>query len=70
MEINSGVRQGDLLPATVFCLVKDVIMRELDLRGNISTRYKQICADVEDILITAKTKQALNKTLTKLTDKE
>jgi len=69
MEINSGIRQSDLLPATVFCLVKDV-MREQDLRGNIITRYKQICADVDDILITAKTKQALNKTLTKLTDKE
>jgi hypothetical protein len=66
MEINSGVRQGDLPPATAFCLVIDTIMRELDLRGNISTRYKQISADAEDSLKTAKTKEALNKTLTKL----
>jgi len=37
MEINSGVRQGALLPATVFSFVIDMIMRELDLRGNKQT---------------------------------
>ena len=45
-----------------------MIMRELDLRGSISTRYKQICAYTEDILITAKTREALNKTFTELKD--
>jgi hypothetical protein len=68
IEINLGVRQGDLLLATLFCLVIDTIMRKLDLRGNISTRSKQICAYADDILIIASTKQALNRTFNKLTD--
>ena len=67
IEINLGVRQGDSLLATLFCLVIDTIMRKLNLRGNISTRSKQICAYADDILI-ASTKQALNKTFNKLTD--
>jgi len=68
IEINLGVRQGDLLLATLFCLVIDTIMRKLDFRGNISTRSKQICAYADDILIIASTKQALNRTFNKLTD--
>jgi hypothetical protein len=68
IEINLGVRQGDSLLATLFCLVIDTIMWKLGLRSNISTRSKQICAYADDILIIASTKQALNRTFNKLTD--
>lgn len=67
IEINLGVRQGDLLLATAFYLIIDTIMRKLDFRGNISTRSKQICAYADDTIIIASTKQALNKTFNKLT---
>jgi hypothetical protein len=43
-------------------------MIKLDLRGNITTRSKQICTYADDILITASTKQALSKTFNKLKD--
>lgn len=68
IEINLGVRQGDSLFATFLCLVIDTVMRKLDLRGNINTRFKQMCAYADDILITASTKQALNRAFNKLTD--
>jgi hypothetical protein len=63
IEINLGVKQGDSLLATLFCLIIDTIMRKWDLRGNISTS-----AYADDILIIASTKQALSKTFNKLTD--
>jgi hypothetical protein len=68
IEINLGVRQGDSLLATLFCLVIDTVIIKLDLRGNISTRSKQICAYAVDILIIANAKQALSKMFTKLKD--
>jgi Reverse transcriptase (RNA-dependent DNA polymerase). len=68
IEINLGIRQGDLLLVTLFCLVMDTIMRKLDLRDNISTRSNEICAYADDILIIASRKQALSKTFNKLKD--
>jgi len=52
-EITTGVKQGDPLPATLFSIVIDDILKQLELRGNISTRLKQCSAYVDDILITA-----------------
>lgn len=68
IEINLGVRQGDLLLATLFCLVIDTVMIKLDLRGNISARSKQIYAYADDIFIIASAKQALSRTFNKLKD--
>jgi hypothetical protein len=39
-----------------------MIITKLDLRGNISTRLKQICVYADDIVITARTKKALTET--------
>ena len=39
-EIMTGVKQGDLLSATLFSIVIDDILKQLELSGNISTRLK------------------------------
>ena len=49
-EITTGVKQGDSLSATLFNIVIDDILKQLELRGNISTRLKQFAAYADDIL--------------------
>jgi hypothetical protein len=65
-EVTTGVKQGDPLSTTLFSTVIDDIMKQLELRGNISTRLKQCSAYADDILITARTKQTLMDTFEKL----
>ncbi|PSN53384.1 hypothetical protein C0J52_03797 [Blattella germanica] len=64
--IHSGVKQGDPLSATLFGLVIDHIFKRMELRGNISTKLKQCMAYADDIMITARTKQALQETFSQL----
>jgi len=52
----TGVKQGNQLLATLFSIVIDDILKQLDLRGNISAHLKQCSAYADDILITARTK--------------
>jgi hypothetical protein len=66
LEISTGVKQGDPLSATLFSIVTDDIIKQLELRDNISTRLKQCLAYADDILITARTKQTLIDTFEKL----
>jgi len=40
-RIVSGVKQGDPLSATLFSIVTDYIIKQLDLRGHVTTRIKQ-----------------------------
>jgi sorting nexin-29 len=65
-ETKTGVRQGDPLSALLFSVVLNSIMDNLEVRGNISTRLKQICAYAADNLITARTKQVLIDTFCQL----
>jgi len=58
-RVESGVKQGDPLSATLFSLVIDTVIKKIDLRGNVSTPLRQIMAYADDILITAQTKQSL-----------
>jgi hypothetical protein len=58
-EVHKGVKQEDPLSATLFSIAVDIIIRNLNIRGNISTRLKQCAAYADDILITARTKQAM-----------
>jgi hypothetical protein len=53
-EVHEGVKQGDPLSATLFSIAIDVIIRKLD-----TTTLKQCTACADDILITARTKQAM-----------
>jgi hypothetical protein len=58
-RVESGVKQGDPLSPTLFGLVIDTVLKNLDLSGNISTRLRQLTAYADDILIIARTKQSL-----------
>jgi retron-type reverse transcriptase len=65
-RIDIGVKQGDPLSPTLFNLVLDTILTQLDLRGNIFTRLKQLMAYADDILILARTKRSLTDALEQL----
>jgi hypothetical protein len=62
----TGVKQGDSLAATLFSIVTDDILKQLELRCNISACLKQCSAYADDTLITAQTKQTLMNTFEKL----
>jgi Reverse transcriptase (RNA-dependent DNA polymerase). len=53
-KVESGVKQGDPLSATLFSVVVDAILKQLDLRGNISTHLKQYSVYAGDILVNKK----------------
>ena len=59
-------KQGDPLSATLFSIAMDSILKKIELRGNISTRLRQCTAYADDILITARTAQAMIDTFVKL----
>jgi mannose/fructose/N-acetylgalactosamine-specific phosphotransferase system component IIB len=65
-EVTTGVKQGDPLSTTLFSIVIDDIIKQLELKGNISMHLKQCSAYVDNILITARTKQTLMDTFEKL----
>jgi hypothetical protein len=65
-ETKTEVRQGDPLSAQLFSLVLDSVIIKLEVRGNITTRLKQICAYADDIVIIGRTKQVLTDTFFKL----
>jgi len=65
-RIISGVKQEDPLSATLFSIVIDNVIKQLDIKGNISTRIKQCSAYADDILLTTRTMHALKNTFQKL----
>jgi hypothetical protein len=48
------VNQGDSLSAILFSVAVDVILKQLDLRENTSTRVKQCAAYADDTLVTTR----------------
>ena len=60
-SINTGIRKGDALSTLLFNLVLEGIIRKLDTRGNISTKLTQLCAYADDLVIIARTPNALNE---------
>jgi hypothetical protein len=65
-ETKSEGRLGEPLSALLFSLVLDTVITNLEVRGNITTRLKQICAYGDDIAILGRTKQVLTNTFFKL----
>ena len=69
-EVQTGVKQGDPLSATLFRIAMDFILKKMELRGNISTRLKQCAAYADDIVITSRTAQRhiceIKKRITKI----
>jgi hypothetical protein len=57
---------GDPLSALLFSLVLDTVITNLEVRGYITTRLKQICAYADDIVILRRTTQVLTNTFLKL----
>jgi len=64
VNISNGLRQGDALSTVLFNLVLEAALLKIDLRGNINTRTKQLCAYADDVVIIARTqKKALKETI-------
>jgi len=60
-HINTGLRQVDALSTLLFNLFLEGIIRKLDTRGNISTKLAQLCAYVDDLVIIARTLNAVDE---------
>ena len=54
------------LSALLFNVVLDSVITNLEVRGNIITRLKQICAYADDIVIIGRTKQTITDTFCEL----
>jgi len=50
------------MSTVLFNLVLEAALLKTDLRGNISTRNKQLCAYADDVVIIARTQKALKET--------
>jgi hypothetical protein len=64
--VQTGVKQGDPLSATLFSTAIDSTPNKMELRGNISTRLRQCTVYADDILITKKKKKKMIDTFVKL----
>ena len=51
-ETETGLRQGDALSPMLFNIVLEAVLINIDKRGNISTKMRQICAYADDISVT------------------
>ena len=64
--VQTRVKQGDPLSATLFSIAMECMLKRMEFRRNISTRLRQCTAYTDDILITARTTQAMTDTFVKL----
>jgi hypothetical protein len=55
-KTKTGVRQGDPLSALLFSVALDSVITNLEVRGNVTTRLKQICTSADDIVIIGRIK--------------
>jgi len=63
--VKCGVKPGVPLSATLFSVVIDTILKQMELRGNVTSCLKRV-AYADDILLTTRTEQSLLDTFQKL----
>jgi hypothetical protein len=61
-RLYARVRQGDPLSALLFNLTLESAIRNLEIRGNTTTKLKQMNAYADDTVITARTQKDLIQT--------
>jgi retron-type reverse transcriptase len=66
IHVKTGIKQGDPLSTILFNTVMEMLMRKLEIRGNITTRMNQACVYADDVVLVTRTKQALINTIQKL----
>jgi hypothetical protein len=49
-ETKTGVRQGDSLSSLLFSVVLDSVITNSEIRGNITTKLRQISTYADDII--------------------
>lgn len=62
-ETNIGIRQGDILSATLFTIVIEHILRNIQRKGTLRNKPLQIIAYADDITVIAKQKYLLEETM-------
>ena len=66
IDVKTGIKQGDPLSTILFSTVMEMLMRKLEIRGNITTRLKQACVYGDDVVLVTGTRQALINTFQKI----
>jgi len=59
--ISSGVCQGDPLSATIFNLMLNLVIKKLNLRGDVSLKLKQVVAYAVGVALLARALKALKE---------
>jgi hypothetical protein len=65
-SVSSGVRQGDPLSATIFNLIRDLVIKKLNLSRDISLKLKQTVVYADDVALLARSPKALKEIFRKL----
>ena len=66
IDVKTSIKQGDPLSTVLFSTVMEMLMRKLEIKGNITTRLKQACVYTEGVVLVTATEQALINTLQKI----
>jgi len=55
IDVKTAIKQGDPLSTMLFSTVMEMLMRKLEIRGNITTRLKQACVYADDAVLVTRT---------------
>jgi hypothetical protein len=66
IDVKTSIKQGDPLSTILFSSVMEMLIRKMEIRGNITTRLKQACIYADDVVQVTRTKQALINTFQKI----
>jgi len=66
IDVKTSIKQGDPLSTALFSTVMEMLMRKLEIKGNITTRLKQACVYADGVVLVTGTEQALINTFQKI----